>query len=188
MASPACFTEDCLAWLMQTGFLRQQSNLCSTNERGNCSLTPLQKGVGYELQSEQHSEGRGPSALFWKYPEKLTETVKRRFFACFTNRTKLAVQMWGSSVSKQWCNAVQTADSITMCSNDSSQNSDSDVFRRTWLNRPPFVWTVGGACRRATVNSWRWFLYSDSQQSPGGVFGLLSCTRRRLFDFCCGLI
>lgn len=116
------------------------------------------EGVRYGLQSEQDSEGRGPIGLFWKYPEKLTETVKSGFLACFINRTKLAVQMWGSAVSKQWCNAVQTADSITMCSNDSSQNSDSDVFRRTWLNRPPFVWAVGGACRRATVNSWRWLL------------------------------
>lgn len=153
MASPACFTEDCLAWLMQTGFLGQQSN-----QRGNCNFIALQKGVPYALQSEQDSEGRGPIGLFWKYPEKWTETVKRHFFACFINRTKLAVQMWGSSVSKQWCNAVQTADSITMCSHDSSQNSDSDVFSRTWLNRPPFVWPVGGACRRATVNSWRWLL------------------------------
>lgn len=110
-----------------------------------------------------------------KYPERLTETEKRHFSSLFPQcwLCKCEVALWANNDI-----TLQTADSVTMCCNNLTvlrNRSDSAVFRPTWWNCPPFVWTVHGeAAGQPLLKAVGGCMLK--QQSTG--------CGRRLFDIC----
>lgn len=62
------FQWDCMAWLMQTGFLRQQSNLCSTGTYRNpifilAPIWPRGVNVQYMFNTERQSHSHAENVL-----------------------------------------------------------------------------------------------------------------------------